>query len=191
MKELLDIKSNLTIPNILSVVRIVLIFPFVFAAVKGNYTFAVAVLIVSGLSDLFDGIIARKFNQVSALGKMLDPIADKLTLMAVMICVGIKLPKIFPFMILLIVKELAMLLAGAVLLKKNKVPPSAQWYGKLATIVFYISVITIVGIKAFWNMDFEILDITLMSITAFCMIYALWRYFEIFVSMVKNDNIKK
>lgn len=176
------------IPNILTVLRIIFIIPFVFAVSKNNYVLAGAVLVISGISDLFDGIIARKYNQITKLGKMLDPTADKLTLMAVMICFGIKFPKIFPFMILLIVKEILMLTAGAVLLKHKSTPPSARWYGKISTVVFYVSVITIILLKALWNTDCEVLNIILMTLTATCMLYALYRYFKIFKMMIKEEK---
>ena len=102
MKDLFCEKGNLTVPNILSVMRIILIFPFVISILNDNYIHAGIILILSVISDLLDGIIARKLNQITTLGKILDPMADKLTLMAVMICFGIKFPCIFPFMIILV-----------------------------------------------------------------------------------------
>ena len=179
----------LTVPNFLSVIRIILIWPFVVSVVRNEYVWAGIILAVSGLSDLFDGITARKFNQVTRLGKMLDPAADKLTLMAVMICVGMKFPKIYPFMILLISKEVIMLMASVFLLGRKKTPTSAKWFGKAATVVFYISVLVIIGLKAMFGIDNGTVDITLMVITAGFMLYAMWRYFKIFVSMIKSDRI--
>lgn len=188
MKELSCMKDNLTIPNILSVIRIFLIIPFIISVFKDDYVTAVIVLAVSGLSDLFDGIIARELGQVTNLGKVLDPTADKLTLMAVMICVGIKFPNIFPFMIIMVIKEVSMLLAGAFLIRRKRVPPSAKWYGKLATVVFYISVIIIIGLKAVWEINIGILNISLMLLTALCMGYAMFRYYKIFMFMLRNDK---
>lgn len=185
--ELFNWKKNMSVPNMLSLLRIVIIIPFVSSFMKDNYILAGALLVLSGLSDLFDGIIARKFNQITPLGKMLDPTADKLTLMAVMVCVGLKLPKIFPFMILLIIKEVLMLIAGLILIKRNQSPPSAKWYGKLATVVFYVSVILIIALKALWGVDNGYINLILMIITAGCMIYALFRYFKIFISMIKSN----
>lgn len=189
MKESCIKNDLLTVPNFLSVIRIILIWPFVVSVVRNEYVWAGIILAVSGLSDLFDGITARKFNQVTRLGKMLDPAADKLTLMAVMICVGIKFPKIYPFMILLISKEVIMLMASVFLLGRKKTPTSAKWFGKAATVVFYISVLVIIGLKAMFGIDNETVDITLMVITAGFMLYAMWRYFKIFVSMIKSDRI--
>ena len=191
MKSLIYIRKNLNIPNVLSIIRIIFIIPFVFAVIDDDYTTAGIILIISGISDFLDGYIARKYNQITRFGKMLDPTADKLTLMAVMICVGIKFNKIFPFMIILITKEILMLMAGIILLRKKLTPPSAKWYGKLSTIVFYVSIIIIISLKAIWNLDIEILDISLMALTAFFMIYALIRYFCIFKEMIKNLKLTK
>lgn len=191
MKSLIYIRKNLNIPNVLSIIRIIFIIPFVFAVVDDDYTTAGIILIISGISDFLDGYIARKYNQITRFGKMLDPTADKLTLMAVMVCVGIKFNKIFPFMIILITKEILMLIAGIILLRKKLTPPSAKWYGKLSTIVFYVSIIIIISLKAIWNLDIEILDVSLMGLTAFFMIYALIRYFCIFREMIKNLKLTK
>ena len=191
MKSLIYIRKNLNIPNVLSIIRIIFIIPFVLAVVDDDYTTAGIILIISGISDFLDGYIARKYNQITRFGKMLDPTADKLTLMAVMVCVGIKFNKIFPFMIILITKEILMLIAGIILLRKKLTPPSAKWYGKLSTIVFYVSIIIIISLKAIWNLDIEILDVSFMGLTAFFMIYALIRYFCIFREMIKNLKLTK
>ena len=120
--------KNLTVSNVLSLMRIVTIVPFVMAVLSDDYITAVSILVISALTDFLDGAIARKFGQITDLGKMLDPTADKLTLMAVMICVGIKFPEVFPFMIILIVKEVIMLAAGAIMIALGCAPPAAKWY---------------------------------------------------------------
>lgn len=188
MNELFDWKKNMSVPNIISLLRIIIIIPFVSSFMQDKYVLAGALLVLSGFSDMLDGMIARKYNQITPLGKMLDPTADKLTLMAVMVCVGLKLPKIFPFMIILVIKEVLMLIAGLILIRKNQSPPSAKWYGKLATVVFYVSVILIIALKALWGVDYEYANLILMVITAVCMIYALFKYFEIFISMIKDNR---
>lgn len=183
--------KNLTVSNVLSLMRIVTIVPFVMAVLSDDYITAVSILVISALTDFLDGAIARKFGQITDLGKMLDPTADKLTLMAVMICVGIKFPEVFPFMIILIVKEVIMLAAGAVMIALGCAPPAAKWYGKVATGMFYASIVTIIGTKAFCNYSNDILNSTLMCVTATTMFYAVFRYGQIFLESIKNrkDNI--
>ncbi len=183
-----SIRKNVTLPNVLSLMRIVLIFPFMTYIGKDNYVFSGLILLLSGLTDLLDGFIARQFNQKSRLGEMLDPAADKITLIAVMVGVGMKFTEIIPFMILLILKEISMLLASVALLKINKFPTAAKWYGKIGTVAFYISVIIIVALKAVWGIENIRLNMVLMAITALLMIYALVKYFKIFIVMIKPNK---
>lgn len=192
MSNLTSIKANLNIPNLLSLFRILILVPFVNFVLKEDYLCVGLVLVLSGITDMFDGYLARKLNQVTDLGKMLDPIADKVTLVTIMICLSIKFPKMLSFMIILVIKEILMLCAGAILLKSNKKPPASQWYGKLSTIIFYISVIIIISLRALWSINSDTLNNFLMILTLVFMIYSLWRYFEIFKSMINSDsNIEK
>lgn len=184
------IKKDITVPNALTLMRIVVVLPFVMSVMYDDYITAVVILVISGITDFLDGIIARKFNQVTELGKMLDPTADKITLVAVMVCVGIKFPEVYPFMIILIAKELIMLIAGAVLLGMKQRPPAAKWYGKIATIVFYLSIIVIIGAKAFFGYENEIMSRVLMYLTAICMFYAVIRYGSIFIQTVKSQKME-
>ena len=135
-----------TIPNWLSFIRIALIPVFAVLFVQGHQLVAVIVMICA-LTDLFDGKIARKFNQVSNLGKILDPIADKLSQMAIVIVLLYTywenpIKYLFFFFI---VKEVLMLLGGALLLSKGMRPTAAEIWGKVATNVFYIAMIIILA----------------------------------------------
>ena len=111
-----------TVPNLITYVRFVLIIPFVCFFLDEQYITAAVCIGLSGLSDCFDGMTARKLNQVTPLGKILDPIADKLTLFAVVICMVIYVPMVLPILITLLVKDLLMLLGGADLIKKKTYP---------------------------------------------------------------------
>ena len=181
----------MTVPNILSFFRILIIIPFIYMFLKDDYILAALFLILSGLSDMFDGIIARKLNQITALGKILDPVADKLTLVAVVLCMGVKFPEIMPLVVLLLIKDVSMLLAGGFLIKKKIEPPAAMWYGKLSTTLFYLSVIIILTLKAAFGISNTNLSIFLLSITVIFMIFALIKYFELFMELLKNNADKK
>ncbi len=138
---------------------------------------------------MFDGAIARKFNQVTQLGKkILDPIADKLTLIAVVICLAILFPSVWPIVIILMSKDILMLIGGAVLLCMKIRPPAAKWYGKVATAIFYVSITTMVCLSAIFNYKNDVLDIILMSLTLIAMIVAFVSYAIIFVKLIKNRN---
>ncbi len=184
-------KDNFNLPNILSFTRIIIIIPFVLYFLNDDYLLSAAMLALSGLSDMLDGVIARKLNQITQLGKILDPVADKLTLTAVVICMGIKFPEIFILVVILSVKDLSMLLAGSYLLKKGIEPPAAKWYGKLATVFFYVSVIIIVALKALYGIADPRISISLLTATALLMLFALFRYFLIFLRLIKANNEKE
>jgi cardiolipin synthase len=124
---------------------------------------------------------------VSEFGKLLDPVADKLTLLAVGIGICIVAPEVIPVMIILIIKDLLMMVGGSALIKNHIKPPQARWYGKLGTILFYISVCTIVVLKVA-DIVVPYLSIILLSITALAMIFALIKYFLLFMELIKNSN---
>lgn len=136
-------KDLLTIPNQLSLLRLVLI-PFVlYYYLSGQVRLAGTLLIISALTDVADGFIARRFNQITNLGKMLDPVADKLTQFCVVLCLTLTYTALIPLALVLAVKELLMLGMGLTLLRRGQKPFSARWWGKLATTAFYVSVIVI------------------------------------------------
>ena len=105
--------KNINVPNALSLLRILLIAPFVYYYIHRDIIPAIACLVLSGLSDMFDGMIARRFDQFTELGQMLDPIADKLTQGTVAICLAVDYPILLPLLAIFVLKELAMLVGGA------------------------------------------------------------------------------
>ena len=152
MKDLF--KGCWTIPNLLSVIRILLIPVFAYLFYNDEKIMAVVVLAISGLTDTMDGQIARKFNQISALGKVLDPVADKLTqiTIAVMLFIDFKTasnPIInalgWVFLVFLI-KEAVMIVGGLIMLLLNIRPGAAEFWGKAATLVFYVGMVIIIAI---------------------------------------------
>lgn len=136
----------MNIPNSLSIFRILLIPVFIwtyFTYKDTNILIPVLIILVSGLTDVLDGIIARRFNMITYLGKILDPIADKLTTFAVITCLAINYPEIVSFLIIYIIKELLMLFGGIRLVRKGIKLKSAKWFGKATTVFLYAMIITI------------------------------------------------
>ena len=131
-------KKIMTLPNLLSIFRLLLIplFCVVYVA-RGDYKLAAFVLFVSGLSDVVDGFAARRFNMVSDVGKVLDPIADKLTQLAVLGCLISRFKRMIVPCVLLGAKELATGVAGLIAVKKTCIVCSAEWHGKLTTVLLY------------------------------------------------------
>ncbi len=122
-----------TIPNFMSIFRIVLLPFIIWTYWKESYDVAVALLIVSAITDALDGVIARKFNMVSDLGKMLDPLCDKLTQAALLICLSFRYWYVWGVFALLAVKDLTMSFLGAAAIRHRGAGPAAQWYGTLCT----------------------------------------------------------
>lgn len=185
------INQNLTIPNALSVVRILIIPFFAWSFLQDRLPLAVGLLVLSGLTDCVDGFIARKLNQVTELGKMLDPLADKLTQGVVALCLAMRFPVIGPVLLVFIVKELVMLCCAVGLLKKKKRPCAAQWYGKVATVMFYASVALIVVMDGFLHVEglaFQVISYVLLGLTAAMMIYSAVRYFQIFLTILRSND---
>ncbi len=129
-------KKIITIPNILSMVRICLIPVIVWLFLgKENYLLTGIFVLISGLTDVVDGMIARRFNMISDVGKVLDPIADKATQAVVIILLAIRFPLMLIPLAIGIVKEIFMAISGYMIVKKCDVVLGANWHGKLATVV--------------------------------------------------------
>lgn len=181
--------KKLGIPNMLSIFRLVLlpIFVILYFTLGREYRFICAIiLIVSGLTDVADGIIARKFNMESQLGRILDPLADKLTLFVVALTLAFDgYKKLFILAAILFVKEIFMLIGGVLAAKKynnHKVEPS-KWYGKLATVILYVAMFSMILIKM--NRTAEIIMAGIMCLAA---IFAFIMYFRVFLNMKKTGN---
>ena len=141
-------KEIFTIPNLLSVFRIVLIpvyaVLYMKAQVMKDYIMSAIVFIVSALTDMVDGMIARKFNMRSRIGIMLDPFADKLTQGVIILCLTIRNINVLPLLIIFLIKEGFMLFMGCALLKQGKMLRGALFTGKICTAVLFVSMIALV-----------------------------------------------
>jgi cardiolipin synthase (CMP-forming) len=136
----------LTIPNLLSFARLLMVPVFFALLVTGRDGWALIVLIVSSLSDFFDGLIARKFNQVSRLGQLLDPIADRLFILAALL--GLVLRDIVPwwFAAIIIARDVMLIVLGIVLANHGYGPLPVHHLGKLGTAcLFYALPIIMLG----------------------------------------------
>jgi len=198
LKDLFD--GCLTIPNLLSVIRILLIPVFAVLFIKDYVIAAIVVIIIAELTDLLDGKIARKFNQVSALGKLLDPIADKLSQISIVIVLIIKywdnaIKYLFMFFI---AKEVIMLIGGAILISKGMRPVAAEMWGKVATTVFCVVMIFVLA----FGENGALCDLTgftlpnvitwiLVSISALCTLASLLGYAPGFIRQIKEKKAGK
>ena len=141
-------KEILTIPNLLSLFRLGLIPVYVRIYLRARepvqFYIAGMIMAVSCLTDLVDGKIARHFNMVSTLGKILDPLADKITQLSLTICLSLKYPVLNPVLALFVTKELVQLTLGAIYLYRGKMLDGALMAGKICTTVLFTSLIALV-----------------------------------------------
>lgn len=141
-------KEIFTIPNLLSLFRLVLIpvymTVYLEAQEPSQYYTAGGILAISCMTDAVDGKIARHCNMVSTLGKILDPLADKITQFTVTLCLSLKYPPLRSVLILFVVKELFQLIAGAIHLRNGRMLPGALMAGKVCTTVLFLSLIVLV-----------------------------------------------
>ena len=141
-------KEIYTIPNLLSLFRLVLIPVYVLIYLNAkdatDYYLAAGILAVSCLTDMIDGKIARHFNMISSVGKILDPLADKATQFTLIICLTIKYNFLWYLVILFVIKESFQLIAGGVNLRRGKMLKGALFSGKICTTILFLSLIILV-----------------------------------------------
>ncbi len=141
-------KDLLTIPNLLSLFRLLLIpiymVIYLNATTSADYLIAAGILAVSCLTDAIDGQIARHFNMISTIGKILDPFADKATQFTLILCLAIRNPVIWTLVFLFVIKEGFQLIAGFLTLRKGRMLTGALISGKICTTVLFVSLIILV-----------------------------------------------
>ena len=140
-------KRIITIPNILSLVRLCFVPIMVFLYINGYYVETGVLLLVSGATDVIDGYIARHFNMISDAGKVIDPLADKSTQLAVMILLSMSFPLMILPIVLLVIKESFMLISGYMVIRKCGIFLGANWHGKAATCMLS----SVMMLHLFWH----------------------------------------
>ena len=174
-----------TIPNLLSLVRLLMIPMIIWLyCEKEDYVAAAVMIVLSGLTDIADGIIARKFHLVSDLGKILDPVADKLTQAALIICLIAKFDWMLWLFLLFAIKEITMGISGLLVIRKKDVVNSSQWFGKLATVVLY-AVMFILFL--FPNTPAQTANV-LILICAAVLLLAFMKYLCFHISLLRNKE---
>ena len=135
----------MNIPNAISLMRICLVPVFTALYANGRVLQAMAVLLLSGASDVLDGAIARRCNMVTDLGKILDPVADKLIQAAMMLCAAARVPSVWLLLGLHVLREGTLALVGLHVLRLTGRVYSAKWYGKACTAVLYAVMISLLA----------------------------------------------
>ena len=166
-------KKILTIPNILSFVRLCLIPIIVWLFLgKEDYLLTGIFVVISGLTDVVDGTIARKFNMISDFGKLLDPVADKATQIVVALLLTTKFPLMFLPIGVGVIKEIFMTISGYLVVKKCNVVLGSNWHGKLATVVLTITM----ALHLVWSDINSVLSTILIILSAALILLSLVLY---------------
>lgn len=188
-------KDLMTIPNFLSLFRLLLIPVYMVIYLNAqsmtDHLIAGGILTVSCLTDALDGQIARRFNMISNVGKVLDPLADKATQFALILCLAIRYNVLWIAVIIFLIKELFQLFAGIITLRKGKMLTGALISGKICTTVLFVSLVILVV--------FPHLDITAVNIIAgvdtLFLLFAFVDYARVYIthsSMIQSiDNDKE
>lgn len=187
------------VPNILTVIRFILIPFIIIACIQGEYLLAIAILTVSGFTDILDGYLARKYDLVSDFGKLMDPLADKATQISVLTTLFIKGMIPIWILVIVVIKEFCMV-SGASFLYGKELVVSSKWYGKLATVLFYIAMVIsllLQNLPAFledWVGTIKTMNTTLYYLAVLTTIASLVMYMKAFYVqgyLKKNIQNKK
>ena len=137
-----------TVPNVMSMFRLLLI-PLIiyFYIFRQNYVATVIIITVSGVTDVVDGFIARKYDMVTEFGKTIDPVADKLTQIAILVCLVTNFWWLAIPLGLMLIKELFAVITGLAVVSATGSVHGANWHGKLTTVVLYV----VMGLHVLWN----------------------------------------
>ena len=180
-------KEIFSIPNIIGYVRILLIPVFMYFYISADtlsyYYTASAIVLVSTFSDLFDGMIARKFNMVTELGKLIDPLADKLSHGAMMICLLTRYQAVWLLLGIFVLKEGFMAIMGLVMLRHyGRKLDGAKWFGKVCTAVLFLTMFALFLIPEMSTVYVNYL----IWLCAAVMLITLILYIPVFVKMYKE-----
>lgn len=166
------------LPNCITLIRLLLIPVFVYfmLVAKNGMSVSLVIFICSGITDILDGALARAFHWESAVGKVLDPLADKL--MQITVFISLVAKRIVPgwIVILLMLKEGVMIVAG-IALWEHKVVVQSNWSGKLATVVMYVSVTIMILVRILAVRLPYFIDVFLWLIIVGTALLALFCYF--------------
>ena len=177
-----------TIPNLMSYARILLIplfcWLYLTAETLPDYFWASAVVLLSSLTDLFDGKIARRFHMVTELGKVLDPVADKLTHAALAVCLATRYPLMWALLALMVLKEGYMGIMGIRFLRKDQMLDGAQWFGKVCTAVLFVGLMILF---LFPTLPLTVVN-TLIALMMLVMVVTLALYVPVFRRMRQQSQ---
>lgn len=183
--QILHVEWKWNIPNALSLVRIALIPVFMVLYITGRDEWAFVALALSGLTDALDGFIARRFNQITDCGKLLDPLSDKLTQVAVVAALTTRYLELLPLAVLCLVKEACQAIGGIILLRRRHAVRGSKWFGKLSTVVFYGCMLALV---LFEQSMPDTVEWILIGAAGLSMLLAFFGYLRMFIAIRREPT---
>ncbi len=172
------------IPNVLSFTRILMLPLFVIKVHQGHLEHAGLIILLSGITDLLDGFLARRFKWTTRLGELLDPLADKLTQTCIAVTFIFYIKEFKAYFTIILLKDVLMLLGSYVSYRKDIEIPAAKWFGKVATALFYVTMVLIMMVP---TLDI-IVKKTLLSLVVISAIFSAAMYASL---LLPNLNISK
>jgi cardiolipin synthase len=157
---------------------------YIHAVEPKDYYFSALIILISGITDFADGFIARKYHMITEFGKLIDPIADKLTQAAVVLSLTFRFKGMLILTIILVIKELFMFFCGLLLLRRNRKLDGAKWFGKISTAVFYALMFILIAIP---TLSLTIVD-SLMIIIGFFLLLSFTLYTLLFIKMFRESK---
>lgn len=190
-------KELFSVPNILTYFRILLIPVFIVFYLKSLnsahssyfHIASIMVLVASGITDVLDGRIARKYDQITELGKLLDPVADKLSQCAILVCLILQYPLFILVLSIFVIKEVTMAVLALLFYKKGRKLNGAHWYGKIATSSFYLITIFLLFVPP--KIVPEQLSTVLILLSGAVMVFAFVMYLRVYVTMWNDHKENK
>ncbi|MBR5060266.1 MAG: CDP-alcohol phosphatidyltransferase family protein [Clostridia bacterium] len=181
--------SMFTIPNMMSFFRLILI-PFILWFYLGlhNVWLTVIFVVISALTDILDGWVARRFNMVSEFGKFIDPVADKFTQGSLILCLIPRYPLVIALLVLFLVREIAMVFTGTLLIKKTDKFSSSKWFGKVNTVIVEtVVMVLLVFVKIPKNVADILICVCMFSVVASMILYLIY-YKKLFDEAKANQS---
>lgn len=180
-------KDIFSIPNLMGYFRILLIpvFCYLYCTAQSDrdYYIASGVVLISSLTDLFDGKIARRFNMITELGKALDPVADKLTHAALAFCLATRYPFMWALIALMAVKEGYMGIMGLKFLKEGKMLDGAMWFGKVCTALLFVVLLVLFVFPSLPGIAVNVM----IGVTMAVMLFTMLMYIPVFKRMKQDE----
>ncbi len=181
----------MNVPNILTILRFFLIPVFAYFLSTRHYITAMLLFLAGGLTDVLDGYIARKYNLITSWGKIADPMADKLMQITAVSILSFGLG-IIPIELVLVIfaKEALMGVGALVLYKQNNYVVSANWYGKMTTVIFYLAIIMLMFDEPFgrWNILGLALNQLFFILAVVAALFSFFMYFRAYLSIKKQKQ---